>query len=429
MMNVARGMLGIVALIFIAWLLSSNRRRFPWKTVISGLILQWILAMAVLWTETGRAFFDVLGRMVAVVLRGAEAGSRFVFMPFGGDRTTVPWFANVGVTILSTIIIVAALSSLGYHYGILQRVVAAMAWVMKRFMNLSGAESLSGAANVFLGQTEAPLLVRPYLSSMTESEIMSVMTCGFSTVAAGVMAVYINMLGGGDSERALMMARHVMTACLMTAPAGFIMAKVMVPETGHPATEGSAKIVFERQTRNLVDALTTGASDGVMLAINVLAMLIAFIALVSIIDQGLTWLGHGALLAPVVQKLGMKELNLDGILGLVFAPMSWLLGVEWTDCRAFGGLLGKAMATNELIAYQSLADLIANKGMHERSIIMATYSLCGFANLSSIGIQIGGIGALAPDRRADLVRLGPRAMLGGAMACWMTGCIAGMLVT
>lgn len=426
-MGSARGLLGIGVLIFVAWLMSSDRRRFPVKTVVAGLALQWLLALLVLRTEPGRAFFDAVAHVVTAVLKGADAGADFVFGPLTGNDPGVTWKAIAGIKIMTTIIIVATISSIGYHYGILQRVVAGMAWLMTRTMGVSGAEALAGAANVFFGQTEAPLLVRPYISGMTRSEIMAMMTGGFATVAAGVMAVYVDMLGQGDTQRMVSVARHLMTASLMSAPAAFMLAKIMVPETGVPQTAGSVKVKLDRDTRSFIDAATSGASEGMKLAINVLAMLIAFVALIKVLDIALTAFGQLSFMQPVVAGMGLEVLNLDGLLGLAFAPVAYLAGVDTGDCRTFGGLLGKAMATNELIAYSSLGQIIHDGTMSERSTLIATYSLCGFANLSSIGIQIGGIGGLAPDRRADLVQLGPRAMLGGAMACWTTGCIAGVL--
>ncbi len=422
-MELARGLLGIAVLLLLAWLMSSNRRKFPWKIVIGGMALQWALALCVLKTDAGRAFFDSIGRLVTVVLAAADEGMDFIVGSLAGNDPVY-----IGVKIMGTIIVVATISSIGYHYGILQSVVAALAWLMRRTMRISGAESLAGAANVFFGQTEAPLLVRPYISRMTKSELMSLMTVGFATVAAGIMAVYVGILSKDDPEKGVAIARHLLTACLMSAPAAFVMSKILVPETQAPETADASQVVRERKTLNLLDAISTGAGDGMKLAINVLAMLIAFVALIAIVDMGLGFIGRWSLLAPLLERLSIEKLNLDAILGLVFQPIAWLVGVGGDDCRAFGGLLGKAMATNELIAYGSLKDIIRDGTMSDRSITMAMYSLCGFANLSSIGIQIGGIGGIAPDRRADLVRLGPRAMLGGAMACWMTGCIAGVLV-
>jgi concentrative nucleoside transporter, CNT family len=427
-LTVTRGLLGICGLLFIAWLISSNRRRFPWKTVIVGIGLQWALAFIVLRTDPGRAFFDGIGTIITTILYAAEQGAKFVFGPLAGNDPAVSWKGIPGITIMVTIITVATLSAIGYHYGILQRVVAGLAWVMTKTMNLSGAESLSGAANVFLGQTEAPLLVKPYIRGMTRSELTSLMTCGFATVAAGIMAYYVTLLRSDDPRSGVAIARHLMTASLMSSPAGFVLSKVMVPETETPETLGGARVTVERDTTGLLDAATRGASEGMRLAINVAAMLIAFIALITLVDAGLIALGKLSFMAPVVHAMGLQQLDLDGILGLIFSPVAWLLGVDRADCRVYGGLLGKAMATNEVIAYGSLGEIIKNSSMSERSTIMAIYSLCGFANFSSIGIQIGGIGSLAPERRSDFVSLGPRAMLGGAMASWMTGCIAGVLL-
>ncbi|MBN2448183.1 MAG: hypothetical protein JXO22_15750 [Phycisphaerae bacterium] len=426
-MVLARGLLGIGAFVLLAWLISYDRRRFPWKIVLGGLALQWALAWIVLRTEAGRAFFDGVGRIVTAVLRGADEGAAFVFGPLAGSHPDVAWPAIAGIKIMTTIIIVSTIAAVGYHYGVLQRVVSAMAWGMRRTMKISGAESLAAAANVFFGQTEAPLLVRPYIARMTNSELMALMVGGFATVAAGVMAVYVSILAGDDQEAAVRIARHLLTACLMSAPAAFVMAKVILPERETPETAGHVHVQLERETASLLDAITRGASQGMKLAINVIAMLIAFIALIAILDTALIALGNVSFIAPLVQRAGLEQLDLTGILGLIFAPIASLIGVADVDSRVFGSLLGKAMTANELIAYGSLHEIIEAEGMSQRSILIATYSICGFANFSSIGIQIGGIGGLAPERRADLVRLGPRAMLAGALACWSTGCIAGVL--
>jgi CNT family concentrative nucleoside transporter len=424
----ARGLIGFLVLIGVAWLLSSDRRRFPLKTVIGGLALQWGLALLVLKTDSGRAFFDSIASLVAVILQGADAGAKFIFGPLAGDDPRVTWGGIAGIKIMTTIIAVATLSSLGYHYGVLQRVVRGMAWVMTRSLGVTGAEGLAGAANVFLGQTEAPLLVRPLLPSLSRSELMAVMAGGFATISAGVMAFYVSMLGGGDPQRTVEVARHLLTASLMSAPAAFVLAKIMIPPGVEAKPTHGPTTIPSPETKNGLDAATTGASEGMKLAINVLAMLIAFIALITIVDTGLIWIGGLAWISPVVTKMGLDRLDLNGLLGLLFAPIAYMNGIESNDCRSFGSLLGKAMATNEMIAYGSLSELIKSNGMSQRSITIAIYSLCGFANFSSIGIQIGGIGALAPSRRDDLVRLGPRAMLAGAMASWMTGCIAGILL-
>lgn len=428
-----RGLTGVAVMCGIAWLLSSNKRRFPLKTVVGGFALQVLLAFLVLRTESGRAFFDAIAQVVTVILNGADQGAKFVFGALAGGDPGVPWQAVAGIKILTTIITVATLSSLGYHYGILQQVVRGMAWVMTRIMGITGPESLSGAANVFLGQTEAPLLVRPFLPTMTRSELMAVMSGGFATISAGVMAYYVTLLGidseghASDVQKTIM-ARHLLTASLMSAPAAFMLAKIMVPPGDEARPTHLEKVITPIETRNGLDAAAVGASEGMKLAINVMAMLIAFIALIAVLDSGLAWIGRMQAVEPYVHAAGLQVLNLDGILGLLFSPIAYLNGIDWNDCRSFGGLLGKAMATNEMLAYSKLSDLIRGNGLSERSIVIATYSLCGFANFSSIGIQIGGIGALAPSRRNDLVDLGPRAMLAGAMASWMTGCIAGVML-
>ncbi|HVP12159.1 MAG TPA: nucleoside transporter C-terminal domain-containing protein [Phycisphaerae bacterium] len=427
-LTVARGLFGIVVLIFIAWLLSSDRRHFPWKVVLVGLGLQWLLALLVLKTGPGHVVFDAFGSLVTVVLAGADQGAKFVFGPLAGNDPAVAWQAIAGIKIMASIIVVAAISALAYHYGILQRVVSAVAWVMRQAMGVSGAESLPCGAGGFLGQTEAPLLVRPYISRMTRSEVMAMMTTGFAHIAAGVMAVYVFMMGGEDPARRVLIARHLLTASLMAGPGALVMAKILVPERDTPLTSGKTPVVLERETSSLLDALTRGASQGMTLSINVIAMLVAFIALIAILDTALAAFGHVSFVAPALARIGIERLDLNSILGLLFSPVAWILGVDGSDSRMFGSVLGKAMATNEFLAYGSLSEIARNGGMSERSTIMAVYCICNFANFSSIGIQIGGIGAIAPDRRADLVSLGPRAMLAGAMASWMTGCIAGVLL-
>lgn len=433
-----RGVVGMALLLGVAWLLSSHRRRFPLKVVVGGVALQFALALLVLRTEWGRIPFDLVGQFVNVILQGSDAAAKFVFGPLAGDNPGVWWVAIPGFKILCTIVVFSTLSAIGYHFGILQRVVAVLALVMTRLLGVSGAESLSCAANVFLGQTEAPMLVRPYLEKMTRSELMAVMTGGFATIAAGVMAVYIDMLSVGQLEadgtpRAVAVARHFLTACLMSAPAAFVMAKIMVPETQESETAGSVKASPMIDSHNALDAATAGASQGMKLAINVIAMLIAFIALIRILDVGIAFLGGALLTDARLAALGALDtegnctLSLPMILGWIFSPVAYFIGVEAGDRMQFGSLLGMAMATNEFLAYASLAKMHAAGEVSERTVRLAMYSLCGFANIGSMGIQIAGIGGMAPSRRSDLVALAPRAMLGGAMACWMTGCIAGLL--
>ena len=425
-MEVVRGISGMAVLLAVAWVLSANRRRFPLRTVIGGIALQWVLALAVLRTDLGRDVFNGLARAVNVMLEATTAGAAFVL----GNLVEVrlgEWGMVFAATALPSIIVFSSLSALGYHLGVLQFCVELMARVMRRLMGVSGAESLSAAGNVFLGQTEAPLLVRPYIPQMTESELMALMVGGFATISAGVMASYVAILGGDDPVRRVEVARHFLTAVLMSAPASFVIAKIMVPETQTPQTTGTVRLKVEKKTTNVVHALAVGAADGLKLALNVAAMLIAFIAVIALIDKVLILLGGVGWVVPIVEWLGLERLDLAGILGLIFWPVARLIGVEPGDCRSMGSLLGTAMASNEFVAYLSLGEMVREGTVSDRTVRLAAYSLCGFANFSSIAIQIAGIGGIAPDRRADLARLGLRAMLGGALACWMTGTIAGIL--
>jgi CNT family concentrative nucleoside transporter len=362
-----------------------------------------------------------------VIMDASQEGSRFVFGNLV-DHAPDRWGFVFAARALPTIIVFSSLSAIGYHFGVLQRVVGAMAWVMLRLMRVSGAESLSAAGNVFLGQTEAPLLVRPYIPHMTTSELNAVMIGGFATIAGSLMAVYASMLGHTDRGAVADMVRHLLTASLMSAPAGLVVAKILVPERDVPRTAGMVRMQIDRDTRNVIDAAAQGAADGLRLALNVGGMLIAFIALIRLVDAGLGWLGGIAVVGRATSAVGMERLELNALLGLVFAPVAWLVGAPAGEVRAFGALLGQAMAANEFLAYRSLAELIAVKGLSPRAVTLAIYALCGFANFSSIAIQIAGIGGMAPDRRHDLARLGLRAMFGGAIACWMTACVAGALI-
>ena len=435
-MQVLRGVLGLAVIIALAWLFSSHKRRFPVKVVIGGLLLQFTLALLVLKTAFGQAAFEAIGRFIDLILVSSDAGAAFVFGPLTKmkDPLTGTLDVVVGIKIMSTIIVCSVLSAVGYHYGILQRVVGGMARVVTRVLGVSGAEGLSGAANVFLGQTEAPLLVRPYIAGMTRSELMALMTCGFANIAIGVMVLYVDMLGidasGNKDEVArALAARNLLTGSLMSIPAAFIMAKIMVPETETPATAGRVTTTVKVETRNGLDAATTGASDGMTLAINVIAMLIAFIALIKLVNIGLGAIGQLSSVAPLVAGAGMSELSLEQIVGRLFAPVAFFIGVRNEDLRAVGSLLGTAMIANEYVAYASLADMIKAGTIDPRSTQLSMFALCGFANLSSIGIQIAGIAVMAPSRRGELAALAPRAMLGGAMSTWMTGCVAGMLIS
>jgi CNT family concentrative nucleoside transporter len=400
--------LGLVVFVGLAYALSVNRRAVRWSTVLWAIALQLIFAVFILKTTPGYALFSFLGDVVNKFLDFSDAGAKFVF----GDKFQENFFA---FKVLPTIIFFSSFITLLYHYGILQQVVKGVAWVMMKTLKTSGAESLSCAANIFVGQTEAPLLIKPYVRSMTLSELHAVMTGGFATIAGGVMAAYIS-LG--------VPAQHLIAASVMSAPAALAMSKLLYPETEKSQTAGTVNVKVERTAANGIDAAATGAIEGLKLVGNIAAMLIAFLALVALVNAVLGWFGS---------LIGVSQLSLELIFSFLLAPVAWLMGVPWADCGQVGVLLGKKTILNEFIAYVDLKELIEKSqagtgGISQRAIIIATYALCGFSNISSIGIQIGGIGAIAPERQADLARLGVRALIGGSLACFMTACIAGMLL-
>jgi len=398
---------GLFVMIALAWSMSSHRWRVNWRLVAMGLLLQFAFAWLTLRTEPGRMTFDALGVLFSKILDFVDAGSVFVF----GKSFQSFYFA---FKVLPTIIFFSSLMSVLYYMGLMQRMVQAMAFVMQRTMRTSGAESLSAAANIFVGQTEAPLVIRPYIARMTNSELMAIMVGGFSTIAGGVLAAYVGM--GID-------AGHLMTASIISAPAGLLIAKVLQPEVDQPDTLGSAETKLPQSNSNVIEAAAEGASEGLKLALNVAAMLIAFLGLIAMLDWMLTSLG---------QFYFGQKWSLAALLGYLFSPLAWLIGVPRQDCVHVGELLGIRMVANEFIAYEQLSEWTKHPDLgvtlSERSRVLLTYALCGFANFGSIGIQIGGIGALAPERRSDLARLGLRAMLGGTLACLMTACVAGMLL-
>ena len=405
--------LGLSVFVAVAWALSLERKRFPWRTVGAGLTLQFLLAFLVLRTATGQAVFTWLDKAVDKLLSFSDKGVSMVFGPLADKALlTSKWGPENGfifvVTVTGTIIIVSALSSLLYHYGILQLVVRGVAWVMRKVMGTSGSESLAAAANIFMGQTEAPLVVKPYLARMTKSELMALMVPGFASIAGGVLAAYVSF--GID-------AGHLLTASLMSAPAALMMAKIIVPETEPSETSEGANAEIECESVNGIDAVCLGATEGMKLAINVMGMLIAFVALVALFNYTLSY---------GLRFVGVQNAApLQTVLGWVNAPFAWVMGVPWKDCGIVGGILGERVVLNEFIGYLSLAK--AKGAIDPRSFTIATYALCGFANFASIAIQIGGVGALVPARRADLAALGLRAMIGGLLACYCTACIAGLL--
>lgn len=410
--------LGLIAFLGLAWAISANRKRFPWRTVLWGLGLQFTFAILILKTAPGRAVFDFTGAAIRKLADFATEGNKFVFGPLANGEVLSQAFGPqnglvLGILIMGTIIVVAMLSSLFYHWGMLQRIVHAMAWVMRKAMGTSGAETLSAAANIFMGQTEAPLLIKPYIPRMTRSELLCMMTGGMATIAGGVAAVYAAFgAQAGHPE----VAGHLLTASVLNAPAALLISKILVPETEVSETAGGEVKDPPRTTVNSVDALCRGASDGMMLAINVIAMLIAFIALVALVNFLLSW--------PQQQFGVPTPVTLQVILGWINAPFAWLMGVPAHDCGTIGSVLGQRIVLSEFIGYTSLNKVTVDI----RSYTIATYALCGFANVASIAIQVGGIGSLAPERRSDMARLGVRAMIGGLLATYLTATIAGILL-
>ena len=398
------GLLGIITILALAYVFSADRKAIRIKTVVWGLGLQFALALFVLRTTAGVSMFGWIGGEINRLLSFAHDGSQFVFGQLGTSGNTVAVFA---FQVLPTIIFIAALFAILYYFGIMQIVVRAFAKVMTRLMGASGAESLNVAASIFLGQTEAPLTIRPFISAMTRSELMCIMTSGMAHVSGGIMAAYIAF--GVE-------ARHLLTAVIMTAPGTLLLAKMFVPETGKPRTAGDVHLKIERTDVNVIDAAARGTTEGLHLALNVAAMLIAFLALVALLNA----------ILGIIPMGGGEHLSLQWIFGRVAAPLAWLMGVPWKDCFQVGNLLATRLVLNELIAYSQLGPLKAS--LDPRSFVIATFALCGFANLSSIGIQIGGIGALAPERRHDLARLGFRAVAAGTLANYLSASIAGILL-
>ncbi len=433
----ARSLLGLLVLGGIAWALSTDRRKIVWRTVGWGIALQLLFAVFILKSSLGARVFDAAGAVVVGLLGYTADGAAFVFgnlvfdtVPVGvvgqgGFEAMPDQVARTGAAfaffVLPTIIFFSALMTVLYHLGVMQRVVRAFAWVMQRTMGTSGAETLSAAGNIFVGQTEAPLLIKPFVEKMTKSELMALMTSGFATVAGGVLAAYVGMLVAYFPD----VAGHMLAASVMSAPAALVVAKLMLPETGTPTTSGSLDIVVERPDVNVIDAAARGAAEGLTLALNVGAMLLAFVALIHLCNGMLGWAGA---------LVGVEGVTLERILGMLLAPLAWLMGVPWADAPAVASLMGVKTVLNEFVAYLQLAGTLAGgstdgaAGLQPRSVIIATYALSGFANFGSIAVQIGGIGGIAPSRRHDLSRLGIRAMIGGSLAAFMTATVAGMIL-
>ncbi|MFP7722133.1 NupC/NupG family nucleoside CNT transporter [Lysobacter sp. A3-1-A15] len=420
----AFGLFGLAVLVGLAWLFSNNRRRVDWKLVGVGMALQLLIAAFVLLTPWGASVFDVLSSGFVKLLGFTTEGARFIF----GDFTDPAKFGFVfAFQVLPTIIFFASFMSVLYHLGVMQKVVQGMAWVITKVMRVSGAETLSVCANAFIGQTESPLVVRPYIARMTESELLTLMVGGMATIAGGVLGAYVMLLGGGDPVQQAFYAKHLITASIMAAPATLVIAKILVPETREPLTLGTVRMDVEKTTTNVIDAAAAGAGDGLKLALNVGAMLLAFIALIALLNAPLVWLGE---VTGLEAAMG-RPTDLSSLLGYVLSPLAWAIGVPWQDANTVGGLIGTKVVLNEFVAYVQLGEIlrggVPGTSLTPQGTLIATYALCGFANFSSIAIQIGGIGGLAPERRADLARFGLRAVLGGSIATLMTATIAGVL--
>lgn len=426
-MTLLRGLLGMVVLILIAWVFSANRKAILWRTVIIGLAIQLILAVSILYVPFVRVSFDFVGKIFVKILDFTKEGSTFLF----GSLMDVDKLGSIfAFQILPTIIFFSALTSLLFYLGIIQKIVYGLAWLMTKSLQLSGAESLSVAGNIFLGQTESPLMVKEYLPRMNPSEIMLVMTGGMATLAGGVLAAYIGFLGGGDAVQRLIFAKHLLAASVMAAPGAVVISKIIVPQTDEIIKD--IEITKDKVGNNILDAISNGTTQGLKLAANVAAMLLSFIAFIAFFNYICLKIGQWTNLNDVIAEVtngSYKELSLQFMLGYIFAPVMWLIGVGSEDITLLGRLLGEKVIMTEFVGYISLAELkTAGAFVHNKSIIMATYMLAGFANFASIGIQIGGIGSLAPNKRVLLARFGMRALLAGTLASLMSATIIGMIL-
>ncbi|MGC1241962.1 MAG: nucleoside transporter C-terminal domain-containing protein [Chryseosolibacter sp.] len=435
-MNYLRGLLGLIILLGIAFLLSRNRKHIDWKLVASGLVLQILIAVCVLKLPLVRTGFDYLGQGVVRFLGFSLDGARFLFGDLAKNSEAVKANHDLGFLFafqaLPTVIFFSAVTSGLYYLGILQKIVYGFAWVMAKSMRLSGAESLSAAGNIFLGQTEAPLLVKPFIRNMTSSELHCLMTGGMATIAGSVMGAYITFLGGTDPGQLSKFATYLLCASIMNAPAAIVMSKIFLPETSPERIDRNLVVSRQSVGVNLVDALATGAADGLKLALNIAAMLLAFIAIIAALNwmlmEGIgSWTGLNDWVRSSTNNT-FSGFSLEYLFGQVFRVLAFAMGVEWTQTLSVGSLLGQKMVINEFIAYSSLADMKSAGVLTDKSIIISTYALCGFANFSSIAIQIGGIAGMAPQRQSDLSRLGIYALLAASLATMMSGTIAGALL-
>lgn len=448
LLAVLNGLLGIGVIIGIAFLMSNNKKRVNWRLVISGFLIQFVFAIFLLKGETMGKFFSPLAwpkdffawvsNFFVIVLNFTTEGAKFVFGQLAlGPGSTESLGVFFAFQVLPTIIFFASLMSVLYYLGIMQRVVQGMAWIMAKIMGTSGAESLSNTANIFVGQTEAPLMIRPFLKDLTNSELLTIMVGGMATIAGGVMAAYIQMLGSSYAEAhnltiqaaQLKFATQLLGASIMAAPASLAISKIIFPEIGKPVTKGTVKIKVEKNASNVIEAAAGGASDGMKLALNVGAMLIAFIALIALANYMLAWIGSWTGLSALLIEHYNQPLSLQILFGLILQFLAFAIGVPWQEAINFGSLVGTKIVLNEFVAYLDMSAMIQEgKLVSDKAITMATFALCGFANFSSIAIQIGGIAPLAPERRKDLASLGLRAVAGGALATLLTATIAGFLL-
>lgn len=427
-MNPYQGLLGILVLIALCYVLSYHPRRVSVRMILVGVGLQFAFAWALLRFPPLAAAFDFAAAVFNRIISFAEPGSRFLFGELVGARE--PWGFLFAFRVLPVIIFFASFMSVLYHFGIMQRVIAALAWLLRGTVGVTGAEAMSVSANIFVGQTEAPLCVKPFVASMTRSQILCLMTGGFATIAGSVMAAYVGLLGGDDPAMRVHYAKHLMIASVMSAPAALVCAKIILPETEHPTDERLSAMRLEQGTRNVFDAAAAGATDGLRLAANVAAMLAAFVALLALVNYPLEALSDWTPVRAWREAHGVPVVNLQQLLGWLLAPLAWTMSVPWEDCGTFGALLGEKLIATEFIAYTSLAREMhaAQPMIGDRAAQIATYALCGFANFPSIAIQIGGLTGIAPNRRSDFATLGLRAMLGGAFASWMTAAVASVFL-
>lgn len=445
--SIIRGILGVLLLLAIAFLLSNNKKKINWRLVAGGIGIQIVFAILIIRGEYlsqffspfgwPKAFFSFVSYFFVVMLNFTTEGARFVFgsLALGPDQD-----GSLGVffafQVLPTIIFFASLMAVLYYLGVMQRVVQGMAWIMAKIMGTSGAESLSVTANIFVGQTEAPLMVRPFLKGLSQSELLTIMVGGMATIAGGVMAAYIQILGFSYSETMgipldqarQLFATHLLGASVMAAPAALVISKILFPETGDPETKGTVKVAIEKNASNVVEAAASGAGDGLWLALNVGAMLIAFIAMIALLNALLEWVGGFTGLNAITMQYYNQPLNFQLLIGMVLQYLAAGIGVPWNSALEFGSLFGTKIVLNEFVAYLQMGELIKENVLTDpKAILMATYALCGFANFSSIAIQIGGIGPLAPERKPDIAKLGFKAVLGGSLATLSTAALAGIL--